>query len=541
MKSSPSSNIIPISKLRANWLCMLIACVVSTANMQYGFDAAVIGGFQAMPGFLKIWGFVDKKQKIGYGIDPTFQQLIASLMTLGALLSSLLAGLFGRYFGRRTGIWVGVLLNLTGITIQISTRSKGVLYLGRLVLGASNGFLTTFSNIYTSEISPAHLRGVMVGFFAFWVNVGSIVGAVVNYYFSTVLDKRCFLVPLGLLYIVPTILGIGLFFVPESPRWLLYRGRREEGRSSLTRLRGDSIEEKFVDIEWAEMVRGMEEEQKDRDGVRWIDMFRGANLRRTIICYAAMACHAGSGTWFAISYGTYFLQIAGVDKPFQYTIMFVCIGALASLIGMYVVREHLGRRSAMISTIIACGLAMMIIGIAGQVQTPDNKRAVGKALIASSAIFSFFYNAGVGMISYPIGTEVVSSRLRAWTMGTGISLNYFLAWLVGFCSPYFINPNRLNWGVKYGWIWMASNFLAAIFFYYFLPETKNRSLEEIDEMFENRVGVKDFKLHHTQIAQKALEDLRGSQADNGSKITWTETGKGVVIQHVEEIERGGDR
>ncbi|CAG8979494.1 hypothetical protein HYALB_00011898 [Hymenoscyphus albidus] len=437
-------------------------------------------------------------------------------MTLGALLSSLLAGTFGRYFGRRTGIWVGVLLNLTGITIQISTRSKGVLYLGRLVLGASNGFLTTFSNIYTSEIAPAHLRGVMVGFFAFWVNVGSIVGAVVNYYFSTVLDKRCFLVPLGLLYIVPTILGMGLFFVPESPRWLLYRGRRDEGRSSLVRLRGDSVEEKFVDIEWAEMVRGMEEEKKDRNGVRWIDIFRGANLRRTIICYA-------------------FLQIAGVDKPFQYTIMFVYIVALASLIGMYIVREHLGRRSAIITTIIACGLAMMIIGIAGQVQTPDNKRAVGKALIASSAMFSFFYNAGVGMISYPIGTEVVSSGLRAWTMKTGInSIGYVPS------SPLWKSVIlTLSMGVKYGWIWMASNFLAAIFFYYFLPETKNRSLEEIDEMFENRLGVKDFKLYHTKIAEKALEDIRGSQADNGG--TWTEIEKGVVIQHVEKVEKGGDR
>lgn len=158
-----------------------------------------------------------------------------------------------------------------------------------------------------------------------------------------------------------------------------------------------------------------------------------------------MACHAGSGTWFAISYGTYFLQIAGVDKPFQYTIMFVCLGAAAVLIGMYLVREHMGRRITMVAGSIACGLAMMIIGIAGQLQTKENKHAVGKALIASTAIFIFFYNASVGMISYPIGAEVVSSKLRAWTLGTAISLGYLLAWLVGFCSPYFINPNRLNW------------------------------------------------------------------------------------------------
>lgn len=125
--------------------------------------------------------------------------------------------------------------------------------------------------------------------------------------------------------------------------------------------------------------------------------------------------------------------------------MFVCLGAAAVLIGMYLVREHMGRRITMVSGSIACGLAMMIIGIAGQLQTKENKHAVGKALIASTAIFIFFYNASVGMISYPIGAEVVSSKLRAWTLGTAISLGYLLAWLVGFCSPYFINPNKLNW------------------------------------------------------------------------------------------------
>lgn len=196
-------------------------------------------------------------------------------MTAGAFFSSILSGPFGRYFGRKTALWVGIVLNIIGITIQISTKSRGVLYFGRLVLGASNGFLVTFSNIYTSEIAPAHLRGVMVGFFAFWVNVGSIIGAVVNYYFSTVLDYRCYLVPLGLLYIVPVILGIGLIFVPESPRWLLYKGREAEGRRSLARLRGVSVEEQFIEIEWAEMIRGMEEEKRSTDGVRWIDMFRG--------------------------------------------------------------------------------------------------------------------------------------------------------------------------------------------------------------------------------------------------------------------------
>lgn len=93
--------------------------------------------------------------------------------------------------------------------------------------------------------------------------------------------------------------------------------------------------------------------------------------------------------------------------------------------------------------------------------------------------------------------------------------------------------------MKYGWIWTGSNFIAAIFFYLFLPETKNRSLEEIDELFENRVSVKGFNTYHTKIAEKALRDVRGSVAENGS--TGTETEKGVMERHVEKVESREER
>ncbi|KAF4624588.1 hypothetical protein G7Y89_g13583 [Cudoniella acicularis] len=507
MSSTGSDVVIPQTSVRANWKCMVIACVVATANMQYGFDTAVVGSFQAMPGFLKVFGFVDPSIKIGYGIDPTFQQLITSLVTLGSFVSSFTAGFFGNYFGRKHALWLACCMNFVGLTVQIATTNKGVIYLGRFLLGLSNGFLVTFSNIYTSEIAPAHLRGVMVAFFTFWVNIGSLVGSIINYYSSTVMDKRCYIIPLATLYIVPVVLCIGLFFVPESPRWLLYKNKEKQGRKALQTLRGGSIDEEYIEIEWAEMVRGLEQEKFLVKSTDWMDMYRGTNLRRTILCYSTMASHASSGIWFSISYGTYFLQIAGVSQPFLYTIMTLCIGMVGTLTGMYVIRDMLGRRFIFIFSSIACALSFAIIGIAGVLQTKENSHAVGKALVASGAILGFFYNSGIGLVSYPVGTEVVSSRLRAWTVGSAISLGYLLAWLVAFFSPYFINPKKLNWGMKYGWIWTGSNIICAVFFYFFLPETKGRTLEEIDELFENCVSVKGFSTYHTKIGEDAVHDI----------------------------------
>lgn len=235
-----------------------------------------------MPGFLKVFGYEDPTSAFGYGINSTVQQLITSLLTLGSFVSSLVAGYFASYFGRREGLWVACVLNAVACAIQIGTDSAGVLYLGRLLLGFANGFLVTFSNVYTSEASPAHLRGVMVALFAYWVNIGSIIGSVVVNYTKNRMDKLSYRIPLACLYIVPTILAVGLFFVPESPRWLLHKGRDQQARRAFEQLREGAIEGEELELEWTEMIRGVEEEKKLARNTPFMDMFRGMCINRVV-------------------------------------------------------------------------------------------------------------------------------------------------------------------------------------------------------------------------------------------------------------------
>jgi MFS family permease len=237
-----------------------------------------------MPGFLHVFGYPDPHNPIGYGIDSTVQQLIASLLTLGSFLSALLAGSFAAYFGRRHGLWCACILNAVACAVQIGTDSVGPLYFGRLLLGIANGFLVTFSNVYTAEASPAHLRGIVVALFAYWVNIGSILGTVVVNYTRSRMDKNAYRIPLACLYIVPTILAIGLFFCPESPRWLLHKGREAEARRAFETLRGSTIGREDTELEWSEMLRGVEEEQRNANGVSWMDMFKGMNTEYLCCC-----------------------------------------------------------------------------------------------------------------------------------------------------------------------------------------------------------------------------------------------------------------
>lgn len=263
------------SSLWANRKCFIICCVVSISNMQYGLDTAAVGGLQAMPGFLRVFGFPDPKRPIGYGIDPTFQQLISSLMTLGSFISAILAGVFGTWFGRKHAIWFACVLNAIAAAVQMASTSKGAIYFGRLLLGIANGFLCTFSNIYTSEASPAHFRGVVVALFGFWVNFGSIIGSIINKFTKVRMDKSSYQIPLGSLYIVPAILAVALFFIPESPRFLLHKGKEAEAKKALINIRGTASSQEQIELEWSEMLRGLEEENKAKKSVAWVDMFRG--------------------------------------------------------------------------------------------------------------------------------------------------------------------------------------------------------------------------------------------------------------------------
>ncbi|TVY82966.1 putative glucose transporter rco-3, partial [Lachnellula suecica] len=488
---------------------------------QYGFDSAAIGALQAMPGFLAVFGYADPSSPLGYGIDNAVQQLITSLLTLGSFLSSLLAGSFSSFLGRKQALWLACALNAVACAIMIATDNKSV-------LGFANGFLVTFSK---SEAAPAHLRGVMVALFAYWINIGSIIGAVVDNYTRTRTDKASYQIPIGCLYIVPTILGISLFFVPESPRWLLHKGKDQQARASLEKLRGNSVERQYLELEWAEMVRGVEEEKSLAKSIGFLDMFRGCDLRRTLLCYGMIACETASGVWFLIAYQTYFLSLAGITKSFEFSIMNTVLGFIGVNIGMYLIRHVFGRRSILMIGATGCGLCQLASAIGYTIQ--PGSQSSGKVLVAFTAIFYIFYNGCVGAASYPVATELVSSRLRAWTVGTATSLGYLLAWLVGFCTPYFINPTELNWGPKYGYIWAASNALCVVFFYFFMPEMKGRSLEELDEIFAARTSVKKFKDFQCTIKDEAAFDMRekggielekrGVQLDTGT------------AEHVEEV------
>jgi hypothetical protein len=153
--------------------------------------------------------------------------------------------------------------------------------------------------------------------------------------------------------------------------------------------------------------------------------------------------------------------------------------------------RYFGRRELLVVTSVISSAMMFGMAIVYTV-SGGHSSAASKALVALSIVYTWVYGVGQGPVLWALGTEIPSQRLRSQTVGTASGLNFIIGWLVSFFTPYFINPDHLGWGPKYGYIWGGSNLVVAMWAFVFVPETKGRSLEQLDELFEKRVAARKF-------------------------------------------------
>ncbi|CAK7203297.1 hypothetical protein SEUCBS139899_006028 [Sporothrix eucalyptigena] len=469
--------------------CLAMCCIVTLASFQYGLDYALVGGFMAMPGFLEVFGYYNEATK-AWAIDTTVQQLISSLMTIGTFVGSLIVGPYSSRFGRRPALWIASILNFIATSIMIGTTNLGALYFSRFLLGISVGWFLTFGQIYVNEAAPAHLRGLVFAIYQCQLSTGSIVGAAVDYGTKTMLSKNAYRIPLAIFYIVPAIQCAALFLFPESPRWLMTQGREEDAAAALRRLRNASIDEEEFQGELNEIRVSTREQVHLTEGKKlWIEMWKGVNLRRSLLSIAVICFHSANGSSWINIYTTYFLTVAGIKNAFGFSVMMTCFGLLGVLFSITFVRR-VDRRIIILVGVAACGLCQLAFAIAWTVA--PGTAATGRVMVAFITMFTFFYVA-YAPYAWLLGGEFPNNAFRAHTYGVATALNFLGNWLGVFTAPYFINPASLGWNAKYGYIWFGSNMILFVFTIFFIPETRDRTLEEIHEMFEAGVPARKFK------------------------------------------------
>ncbi|KAI3337506.1 MFS transporter [Xylariaceae sp. AK1471] len=505
--------------VRSHTKCLLICFIATISTFQYGLDYALVGGFLSMPGFLRVYGYYD--MRLGsWNIDPTVQQLVSSLMTIGTLISSLLVGPFSSRFGRKAGLWAASLLNFIATAIMLGTISVGALYFARLLLGISVGWFLTFSQLYVHEVAPAHLRGVTFAVYQCQLSIGSIVGATVDYSTHEIQSRRSYQIPLAIFFVAPAIQTIALFFFPDSPRWLAVQGREDEAETALRRLRNPQIKETELLAEFNEIKESTREQVEMNKKALFLEMWRGTNLRRTLLSIAVVCFHSANGSSWVNIYTTYYLEIAGVSNPFGFSILITGLGLLAAIVSSLFIR-YIDRRTIMVVGASICGISQLAQAIVWTVS--PGSVAAGTVVVAFNGLFVFFYVA-YSPYAWLLGGEYPNSALRGYCFGFATAVNFLGNFLGTLTAPYFINPASLGWGPKYGYIWFASNFIVAVFAYLFLPETRDRTLEEIHEMFENKVPAQKFKTYvcvgvESYAAAVEKEDIQHNEKLGNARVT----------------------
>ncbi|KAH8904649.1 sugar porter family MFS transporter [Coniochaeta sp. PMI_546] len=501
--------------IRFLWVTILVGC----ALLEYGFDKGIVGSFQAMVGFLKVFGYRDARVPSGWNIASTPQQIISSFMLLGAFISCFATGPLGSVLGRRWCIMFGVLLLIASIIMMIVTTSMGVLYFARLVMGFGNGLVMTFTMVYVSEIAPAKLRGLAYGFMTTWITAGTAIGLLIANATQAMDSKLCYQIPLYVLFAMPAVSIVSLPFMPESPRWLLLNGREEQALRSLTWIRNGAYDELALRSEFEEMRLNALHDLEMQSKWLILDLFRGTNLRRTLLCVGVGLVNAGIGAMFVLAFGTYFFKVIGVADPFKWIVLTQWIGVIGLLFA-YALLDRWGRRTLLLIGTTCCGFSMLVLGVMFSVPSLKGTTGLQVAIIFLTSWFQFFFNFGVVPITYLVAGELPAQNMRAYTAGLSTGSGYVFGWLTTFTAPYFINPANLNWGGKYGYIWFGSSFLVVSFIYFMVPEVQGRSLEEIEEMFDKRLPAKDFPKYvseNAEIARREAEkDLYGPVGDKAA-------------------------
>ncbi|KAJ5506301.1 Major facilitator superfamily domain general substrate transporter [Penicillium expansum] len=451
------------------WACLWAFTMCFTIVME-SFDMFLNGNFVALTAF-----------KNHYGIDVEGHGKTIPTKWQSSLFQA------GQCGYRLTTIFALLLMNAT-IFVSFFANSLTLLVVGQALEGVPWGFFIANSPAYASEIVPLSLRGACTATLQMSWSIGSIIVAAATYGYNKRNDEWAWRVPLALQWIFPTPLLVLLFFAPESPWWLIRRGRKEEALRSIKRLGSDSHEQAQQKL--AMIERTVEIEAQMGGSPTLLDLLKGTDLRRTIITCLIYASQNFAGNLIA-NQATYFFEQAGMgpDRSFQLNLINSCLQLVANIISLPLASSF-GRRTIYLWGTATNITLLMLLGVCASIH---QTQATNYAQAVLGIIISFVFAGTLGPISYTIIAETSSVRLRALSTGVGRAAYYVAEIPMIYLASRMLNPSGWNLAGKCGYVWGGTACVCFVSAYFFLPELKGRSYRESDILFNRKIPARKFK------------------------------------------------
>jgi MFS transporter, SP family, sugar:H+ symporter len=230
---------------------------------------------------------ISEDEPTGYTLSASQKSLIVSILSAGTFFGALIGGQCAEWIGRRLTIMVSCLIFAIGVAIQVAASTVNTLAAGRLIAGLGVGGVSVVVILYVSEISPKRVRGLLVSGYQWAITIGLLIAACVDQGTQHLDSPNSYRIPIALQLIWAAILALGLFLLPESPRYLVKKGRPESALRALSRVRGQPVDSPYLQAELAEIQANFEHEMKITS-TSWLDCFKGglrpsSNLGRVLI------------------------------------------------------------------------------------------------------------------------------------------------------------------------------------------------------------------------------------------------------------------
>ncbi|KAK1758152.1 maltose permease MAL31-like protein 8 [Echria macrotheca] len=458
---------------------------VSLGVIMLAFDPQLLGNLYAMPQFTEDFGYLFDGN---YIISAPWQTGLSMGNPAGQVFGALVAGYPMERYGRKITFGACVVLTTGLVFIQFFARSLEVLLVGELLGGLVLGCYAVIAPAYSSEVCPLAIRGILTSYVNLCFVIGQLLGNSVCAGTSKLNDHWAYSIPFALQWFWCLIILPGLIWVPESPWWLVRKGRLNEAEVVLRRLASEEVN---VEQTLAVIVETDRLEQELEMGSTYWDCFRGVNLRRTEVSVGVYAIQVLSGIYL-INYGTYFFQLAGLptDEAFNMGIGFLAVGFLGTLISWPLILRF-GRRTIYNSGLFVLIVLQLVIGILDCI--PDRPQGVTWAESSLMLVWNFFYDISIGPVCFVIISEASATRVRSKTIAVATAVQGALGCVMTVAIPYLINPDQANLQGKLGFFFGGLAALCFVWAYFRLPETKGRTFEELDIMFERKVPTRGFR------------------------------------------------
>ncbi|OLN96953.1 Quinate permease 8 [Colletotrichum chlorophyti] len=527
----------PTPKAVYNWRVYMCAIIASFASCTIGYDSAFIGTTLALQSFTEEFQF-ETYSKDGLAL---LKSNIVSVYQAGAFFGSLFAYVSSYFWGRKKSLMLFTLVFLLGAGMMLGAnreRGLGLILAGRVLAGIGVGGCSNMTPIYISELSPPAVRGRLVGIYELGWQIGGLVGFWINYGVDSTMEPSHsqWLIPFAVQLIPAGLLLVGAFWIPESPRWLFSKNRKEEALKVLCWMRNLAPEDKYI-VEEVNYIDADLERYRVEVGAGFWKPF--ASLKQSKVQWRfflggmLFLWQNGSGI-NAINYysPTVFrsIGITGTNTSFLTTGIFGVVKTIVTFVWLLWLIDHVGRRNLLLIGAIGGSLCMWYIG--GYLAlNPASGNTGGLSGGGISAMVFFylwtvFYTPSWNGTPWVINSEMFDQNTRSLGQASAAANNWFWNFIISRFTPQMFNA----WDYGVYFFFASLMILSAVFIFFLMPETKSVPLETMDRLFKIKPVWRANKTIMDELADEQSyrqysDDGTGEKSDD-AEVNQVETRKG---------------